>query len=189
MPFVPLIDVEPPWVFGISALLGIGSIILPGNWCRIIAQNGTRSAPDVHSVAMLKYEKILEQQRNLLMPEAPSRLESVFVSPNLESARAFAAAAYNRTDVLYFVEPLLVFERIFVASWTLYNTNDLLENVSENCHQSDQYLAAQMQLAASLYWLGPSDGSARELLVPCGLRVVGRVSSKDALPPLRSVSI
>lgn len=177
MPFVTIAEVEPPWIFGISALLANGSVILPGNWCRIIAKNAARPAPDARSVAMLRYERILEEQRALLMPMAPSRMESVFVSPNLDSAQAFAQVAYNRTDVLYFVEPAHSLERIFVAQWSLYNSKDFMNNVPARPDRTDEELIAHMQAMAIRYWLEPAVASARELLIPCGVRIVGRVAS------------
>jgi hypothetical protein len=175
MPFVSITEVEPPWIFGISALLGNGSIILPGNWCRIIAKNATRPAADARSVAMLRYERILEEQRALLMPFAPSRMESVFVSPNIDSAQAFAQVAYNRTDVLYFVEPIHSFERVFIAQWSLYNSRDLMKNAPGRPDRTDKELIAHMQTMATRYWIEPAIASARELLIPCGVRIIGIV--------------
>lgn len=175
MPFVSIEEVKPPWVFGISALLANGSIVLPGNWCRIIVKNAARLAPDARSLAMFHYERILEEQRVLLMPIAPNRAESVFVSPDLDSAQEFARVAYNRTDVLYLVEPIQDFENVFVAQWSLYNSKEMMNKVPGQPDRTDDQVFAYMHAMAIRYWLEPANASARELLVPCGVRIVGRV--------------
>lgn len=68
-----------------GASLQIGTIILPGNWGRII-----RSAGWTHTLAVR--ECALEAARSARFPDRPSRLDSAFVAPTRDHAEAFRRA-------------------------------------------------------------------------------------------------
>ncbi len=67
-----------------GAMLVPGSIIMPGNWGRIIKALGWQ-----HSLALR--EMALEQARLAYNPDLPSRLDAAFVMPTLEEAQMFRA--------------------------------------------------------------------------------------------------
>lgn len=65
-----------------GAHLESGSIIVPGNWGRVIRHYGWQ-----HNFALR--EMALEAARIRLAPHLPSRMDAAFVLPTLEEARAF----------------------------------------------------------------------------------------------------
>lgn len=79
MPFLPVNAVKPPWLFGLSAMIGEGATLLPGNWARVIAA-GTRMG-NADAQAKMLYEALFEQARCQLAPEAPSRLVDLEAFP------------------------------------------------------------------------------------------------------------
>lgn len=118
MPFVPFSSFPLPWYFGVSTLLGPGSVIEPGNWGRVL--NLTRfSHPDQD--ARWRLEQVFEHSRLDLVPSAPSRLDCLFVCSNREHARNFFAVNKRSLDVLYEVEPVSKMNEIFIADWTLWS--------------------------------------------------------------------
>ena len=82
--------------------LGIGSIIEPGNWGRIIRLY----EPDnkVVSVQALN-EACLEYARRLHAPTAPSRLDCVFALPDIDSAKNYAFR-HSPRNIIYEIEPM-----------------------------------------------------------------------------------
>ena len=65
-----------------GAMLALGSIIMPGNWGRMIKTLGWQ-----HNLAIR--EMALENARVARYPNRPSRLDASFVLPTLEEARNF----------------------------------------------------------------------------------------------------
>lgn len=66
-------------------LLAIGSVILPGNWGRIIKLY----KPNNSNLILLYRETMLEHIRATEFPDKPSRLESLFLLPSLDEARRY----------------------------------------------------------------------------------------------------
>lgn len=64
------------------AWLDVGSVIMPGNWGRVVSAHGYR-----HNLALR--ESVLEEVRRLEFPGLPSRLASAFYLETLEGARAY----------------------------------------------------------------------------------------------------
>src|SRR5262245_46478650 len=71
-----------------SILLGPGSIILPGNWGRIIRAGGERHNrwPD---------EQVLEAVRLARYPKLPSRLDACFACPTEAGLRLFVQHGFR----------------------------------------------------------------------------------------------
>jgi hypothetical protein len=67
-----------------GAMLAPGSIIMPGNWGRVIRVYGWQHNQAIREMA-------LEQARLARDPNLPSRMEAAFVMPTLEEARTFRA--------------------------------------------------------------------------------------------------
>lgn len=68
-----------------GGLLGVGSIIEPGNWGRIVRAHGWNHPSSRHEAA-------IEQARMARFPAKPSRLDVAFVCPTADEARLFRAA-------------------------------------------------------------------------------------------------
>lgn len=78
-------------------MLDVGSIILPGNWGRVEKTIAGQGSPVVFR------EYLLESVREEYFPEKPSRMESTFSCPNLESMFFFMKANCP-TSLCYEVE-------------------------------------------------------------------------------------
>ena len=79
-------------------LLGIGSIIDKGNWGRIIKKYTDKNANSV-----LFREIILEMIRSEYYPDKPSRLDCIFLLPDIQSAWRYRNLVAN-WNVIYEVE-------------------------------------------------------------------------------------
>jgi hypothetical protein len=80
-----------------STPLGPGSVILPGNWGRIVQLRGAQH-PE------WKREQILEQMRQVEFPSLPSRLQCVFFFPSKVAAETYRATLRNSFHLMYEVE-------------------------------------------------------------------------------------
>lgn len=141
---------------GASVLLEIGSVILPGNYGRMIktaypvAPNGSPMQP--------YREAIFEYARLALAPQKPSRLNSVFVCDSLPEAVAFRNAA-QPNNVIYEVEALGDISDSHVADYTTVDVPT-----------SGQYF--EVFNLARKYWLGPIV-NGKERLLSCPVKIVG----------------
>ena len=122
-----------------ACLLAPDSIILPGNWGRMLNLYVT-PLQDVHAADLLLKETIFEKVRELNFPALPSRLQSLFCCPTLEGARTFQETQGRRFDLIYEVE--LDATDVFFASW---------EHVSLPSDKNFLALQSYEQLAYS-YW-------------------------------------
>ena len=93
-----------------SVLLAPGSIILPGNWGRIVRLVGN-GHPE------WKREVILERIRQAEFSHLPSRWECVFFSETLAEAEYYGAARGKTPMILYEVELVEPNAPKHVADW------------------------------------------------------------------------
>lgn len=143
-------------------LLSPGSVICPGNWGRIKRQY------EENALAIAR-EAILEDVRKREFGASPSRLESAFACPTLNSAEQFRAK-HARTGLIYKVE---------------------LVDPTAPIHAGDHELYLQgfvgingMEELARRYWRGEGLG-APEVLTLSPLRVVKCVDT--TAPSLRGL--
>lgn len=141
-----------------STPLGPGSIILPGNWGRIVGKLGF-----AHGAALR--ELVLEDVRAREFPSLPSRLACAFAIETLEDAIAYrnAAALVSLIYEVDFVDP------------------------AASHHQTDYALIAPSGALnldwARAYWRGsqaiPSDGRPQrtEILTMSPLRILARIEA------------
>src|SRR3954470_12401155 len=160
MPFIPIERYPLPWVFGTSTLLGDGSTVLPGNWWRIIQSNNVPA----NEGGRLQYrlEQIFEEVRLKHAPDAPSRQFCVFVCPSENAANRFKTNQADRRDVWYKIEPTEKLAHVFLARWNLVNRNDVRD-------------AARVHGLAKRYWTEEEQDGPIEMLLPCAVRIVGRM--------------
>lgn len=97
-----------------SCLLEKGSIILPGNWGRMLNLYVT-PFNDINSPRILLRETIYENVREKLFPEKPSRLSSLFCCPTLDCANNFKIAQGRNFDVIYKIA--IDDKEMFITSW------------------------------------------------------------------------
>ncbi len=98
--------------------LAIGSVILPGNWGRVIRRSGwghTRALPEI----------ALELVRQAKSPTLPSRLDCAFAFLTISEARLFWAEQRGRSpfDVLYRVSLADLAAPTFVTDWSRVTPN------------------------------------------------------------------
>lgn len=79
--------------------LGVGSIIEPGNWGRVISIWAYRHA-------LYHREMVFENVRQALKPKAPSRMEALFACLSLEDARSYCAVEDNKNALIYECETM-----------------------------------------------------------------------------------
>ena len=95
---------KPKIYFHASPLpLEVGSVILPGNWGRIIASY-TNGQIDLHSMWILFREQTFELIRRTEFPDKPSRLKSAFLFLDESKAQDFRVNNNRTRDLLYEVE-------------------------------------------------------------------------------------
>lgn len=163
MPLVPYRSLPGPWLMGLSALIAPGSVLLPGNWARVIRARAALGIEDAKD--QLAYEDVFERIRLKEVPSAPSRLSCLYVSPDPAAAERFRIEnRMGRTDVLYRVEPTEALAEVFISRWTLWNWREIREGTSMKARKS-----------ARRYWTEPASGPGCEILVPCPVRVLDAV--------------
>ncbi|MBT3072130.1 DUF2441 domain-containing protein [Rhodomicrobium sp. Az07] len=96
--------------------LHIGSIIYQGNWGRLFSLYEAKPGEGLPTNAFK--EVVLELSRKLYAPDAPSRLDCVFVTPTIEEAIAFRNK-YQRTNLIYEVTPVGEAPPLHVGSYEL----------------------------------------------------------------------
>lgn len=160
MPFIPSHELPSPWFMGLSALVAPGAVLLPGNWGRVIRARAEQGVQDAKE--QVAYEDVFEEIRLKVAQDAPSRLSCLYVSPDVAAAHHFRDTMKSgRTDVLYRVEPVEMPAEVFVARWSLWNWREIREGTSLKARKS-----------ARRYWTEPVAGQAREILVPCPVRII-----------------
>lgn len=143
---------------GNSTPLGAGSVILPGNWGRIIRNLGW-----THPFALR--EALFEHVRQTEFPNAVSRLECAYFFDNEPDAERYRAEpSHIQTMLLYEVELVDPQARQFATDYRRVNPHGPVDT---------EWVRA--------YWRGemlPPEGalSYREILSVTPLRVVRRLS-------------
>jgi hypothetical protein len=141
--------------FACSYPLGEGSVVLPGNWGRMIGKN-----PDQQQEYILK-ERVIEQIRQHGFPKRPSRLKSIFLCETLEELEKFLASSGRFFDIKYAVRLTNQREQIFRADWNLISQMSMSDIKSLNSLAVD-------------YWSGNTQ-SGVEVLTKSPVRIVKMV--------------
>jgi hypothetical protein len=157
MPVVPLKEAPLPWYYTISAMLGEGSIIEPGNWGRMLRMKQEWGAEDRDKWSC---EMTYDEARKLFAPNAVSRLNALFACPTRADAEAFVQL--RKTDLIYEVEPTKEVETATVLNWSLFK-------FPRGPNQVSQWMGD-----AQIYWTTIPTGS-RELLCDIPVRVIKRL--------------
>lgn len=135
--------------------LGVGSIVQPGNWGRILNLYETDNGQININAAN---ECLLEWGHKLLAPAKPSRLSAVFTLPSLQDAIAFRNK-HQRLSIIHEVEPT---------------------DPNANRHEGDYEIAitpyrgryfSQMLQFPTLYWTQQPTANI-EILFGCSVRVI-----------------
>lgn len=136
--------------------LGEGSVVMPGNWGRIIGLYGLGDRENAFRVTR---ELAYEYGRRAFNPDAPSRLNCTFACPTLEDAIAFRSAN-QAWSLINEVEPVDSEAPAYVADWRKFDT--------PHAGLADQDLLIQR------YWQDTPD-THREVLLGGALRILGTV--------------
>lgn len=145
--------------------LEIGSIILPGNWGRIVRLCGTGHA-------RWNNELVLENRRVALDPALPSRLDCCFVCPSEKIARDYRSlqavkSAPGGWQVLYEVEKVNTEAR---EHRTDYNLVEPLPALGLSIDQvAERYWEGKMRISIQ----GHPTVVCEEVLMVSPLRVLG----------------
>lgn len=139
--------------------LGIGSIIQKGNWGRIMSLNQINPNSSLYLLREIIFERIRLEE----YPERPSRLKSIMVCSNLESAKEFKKEAGRQFDILYEVEPLNISSNSFDADWSLI-TSPLNKTI------------IQVEEEARNYWRGLIlHENKKETILDSDIRILSRI--------------
>jgi hypothetical protein len=143
------------YYYACSYPLAPGSVVLKGNWGRIC------QLEPLSSRTLLK-EVILEQVREQEYPDRPSRFESTFLCPNLESIHNFIRSTSRHYDLLYEVDLVDPDAVKFETDWSLLPPDNATITEAED--------------AARKYWRpqAPKD-DAKEILVLSDIKIVRRL--------------
>lgn len=153
-----------------------GSIVEKGNWGRIIQKNPNfqqlsknlriNSSGVIFVAPQDQYiirELIFERVRKNEFPDAPSRLECIFVCKTSDGAKSFRSESRRNLDLIYEVEPTDVNSRMLETDWSLINSiiNKPLLEIEEDARK---------------YWCGEiQNPDKKELLWDCGVRILHKV--------------
>lgn len=109
--------------------LAPGSVILPGNWGRILASMG-----EGHSSWAREQE--LESVRAEFYPSKPSRLKAAFCCPSEEGLRVYQRTRGGRHDLLYEVELVDACAPRHLADWGgVEPLRGSVVSLSDNAHR------------------------------------------------------
>jgi len=121
-----------------SLTLGVGSIIRPGNWGRILRTYAPQSSPNPW---LLTRELAYELVRVLYFPQKPSRFDCIFICLSEADLNEFRTTTNRHLDLGYEVELVDPQAPNHLGDWTLpnmQNTDDL----------------SVFEKRATLYWQG-----------------------------------
>jgi len=145
-----------PYYYACSYPLASGSVIQKGNWGRICKMESI-----FQNTHLLK-EVIFENVRQQEYPERPSRFESIFLCPNVDSLRNFVNTQNRPYDLLYDVELIGNNPKMFETDWKVLPRNNVnLAAVKEAAHK---------------YW-APKNvrNDQKEILVESDIRIIRRL--------------
>lgn len=138
-----------------STLLDVGSVIMPGNWGRIIRRIGPNHGRWVIETAM-------EELRQREFPNRPSRLTSAFVLDSLDEANFYRDVDQSRSIMcLYRVEFVDPQATSFTTDW-----RNVLPDHQLNMDWARRYWNGEMLP------LHQSGRACREVLTGSALRVM-----------------
>lgn len=148
--------------------LGVGSIIEPGNYGEVFQIFGYKHGA-------FQREMLLEEVRRLITPNAPSRLQCLFVFATPEDARAFQMREFGGfgMDYLYEVEPLENSAPILGQMHALDNWERSDQNAKAHLYWDQSKVAENGPVVAPPgmgVWAG-----FQEILLGCAVRVVRRM--------------
>lgn len=145
-----------------DVLLDEGSIVLPGNWIRIV--NNTPG----HYLALR--EHVYEALRLSKFPNLPSRYTSSFICIGLDDIQNFRAKNDKQRSVLYEVS--------VVDNTALMTSLDSELLGIQNMHEGGRMLSVEeLSEQASAYWSSNSrtDIAIPEILVESPIKILRRV--------------
>lgn len=151
------------WAGGLP--LAPGSIVMPGNWYRIVSQT-----PGHHCALR---EEIAEQVRLELYPELPSRKEGLFICDSLELLNTFLINNPRPLDIIYEVE--------VVDATQKQCTVDSDLTTLQNMHEGGRPLSTHEHIEqAKRYWASSEikEGIQRpEIITESPIKIVRRVNT------------
>ena len=154
---------QPTRYFHASPLpLEIGSVILPGNWGRII-RGYTNGKVDPSSMWILFREQTFELVRQTRFADKPSRLKSAFLFLEADKVQEFCVNNNRMHDVLYEVEIVDPSKKSHVGDMNLSALSNGL-----------QFMDA-VEANAVQYWEG-TDIAYPELITESPIRVCRRIA-------------
>lgn len=94
-----------------------GSVVLPGNWGRIIRKYNNQN----HNYIIVAREYIYELVRREKFPELPSRLQCSFLCESEADVRRFQQETARTLDIIYEVELVGDRKSVYKFDWQLVN--------------------------------------------------------------------
>lgn len=139
-------------------LLGVGSVILPGNWGRVLRQYGPGQGNEV-----LYRESIVEYIRQQEFPDKPSRFDSIFLLESLDEAILYRNLN-ARTSVIYEVSVETTNKKMHRGSYNFNLPDTIFVNGNQQFVQPSilniEGLHIGMPKVARAYWsTNPSKNS------------------------------
>lgn len=135
--------------------LGMGSVIEPGNWGRLVRAKYVSGVAE--GTSRIIFEMAYESMRLAFNPDAPSRLDCVFACPTLETA-LFYRDNHADGNIVYRVASLDESRPVHVTSWSLYGLGNGLD-----------YQQSEARIRA--YWTEPPSENF-EVLIGGAVRVL-----------------
>jgi len=148
--------IKMPYYYSCSYTLAPVSVIQQGNWGRFC------NLASIFQNTNLLIEVIFENIRLREYPERPSRLNCIFLCPNVDSLRNFLNVTQRRFHLLYEVELIDNNPKMFETDWKVLPRNNVnLAAVKEAAHK---------------YW-APQNvrNDQKEILVESDIRIIRRL--------------
>lgn len=146
------------YFFACSYPLEVGSVILPGNWGRIVGMYNTSGFGN----AWIQYrEDVFERVRLDEYPNLPSRLQSIFLCDSIDVLREFLRVTNRAIDLTYEVSLI-----------------DTIEPVHRGCLSHLDFQQKEgldsFTRKARLYWSG-TEVTRSEIVTTSRVRIEARI--------------
>lgn len=142
--------------------LEVGSVILPGNWGRIVSRYAINQ--DLALARRALVEVVFEHIRCIEFPERPSRREATFLCESEPDLTAFRNVTNRYWDVAYEVE-------LVDASTALHRAS--LDHF--DMAWGENATLATVEVAARMYWRGGEALPRPEVLTKSPIRITRQI--------------
>ena len=144
-------------------MIGLGSIILPGNWGRVLS---THSYRHHHFQREMMFEFVRQRE----VPEAPSRLQCIFAFASLDEAQQYIAVEDAKAQLVYECEQIDPSAKTWIAPLNAFSMRASEAVMAEQYWQHSRPIAESSGASTNFMGMGRV---AYEVMTMSALLVTG----------------